>query len=373
MRQTVVAVFDRYEAARHAAELLQDSGFGPDSVHVTESVESDVSSSGTSAVTRDKEGGVLESVRNFFADLFSADDDQSDVGQYSEVVRRGGAIVKVDVEDEPKVDLVRSTLESAGAIDIEEQAARWGQASEADSSVQVTGETAKPPKARRASARSAQEEEQVIPVVKENVEVGKRAIGTGGVRVYAHTVERPVSESVQLHEERAKVERRPVDRPATSEDVDAFKDRTIEVQEMTEKPVVHKSARVVEEVAVGKEASDRTETIKETVRDTEVKTERMGEQSKEIGASRVRPYEACEADFRSNYQSRYAASGGSFDDYAPAYRYGHSLWGDDRYAGREWSDIESDVRSDWEARNPGSPWERFKDAVRHAWERAKSD
>jgi hypothetical protein len=41
MKQTVVGVFDRYESARHAATLLQDSGFGADAVHVTDATGDD--------------------------------------------------------------------------------------------------------------------------------------------------------------------------------------------------------------------------------------------------------------------------------------------------------------------------------------------
>jgi hypothetical protein len=73
--------------------------------------------------------------------------------------------------------------------------------------------------------------------------------------------------------------------------------------------------------------------------------------------------------FRSHWNSNYASSGGSYEDYAPAYRYGSSLAGSDRYKGRRWDDIEPEVRSDWELRNPGSAWEKVKNAIRHGWER----
>ena len=76
--------------------------------------------------------------------------------------------------------------------------------------------------------------------------------------------------------------------------------------------------------------------------------------------------------FEENFEnSRFFRSGSEWQDYEPAYRYGHSLASDERYGGREWEDIESDARGDWERRHPGSAWERFKDAVRHAWERAR--
>ena len=38
---TVVGVFERYESARHAADLLAESGFGPDAVQVTQQTTND--------------------------------------------------------------------------------------------------------------------------------------------------------------------------------------------------------------------------------------------------------------------------------------------------------------------------------------------
>jgi stress response protein YsnF len=79
---------------------------------------------------------------------------------------------------------------------------------------------------------------------------------------------------VNLREEHVRVERRPVDRPASEADIRrAQQAGTIEVREKAEQPVVQKEARVVEEVRVGKEATERTETVRETVRKTDVQVE----------------------------------------------------------------------------------------------------
>ena len=53
----------------------------------------------------------------------------------------------------------------------------------------------------------------------------------------------------------------------------AFHEGTIEVTETSEVPVISKEARVVEEVVVGKTATDRTETARDTVRRTDVDVE----------------------------------------------------------------------------------------------------
>ncbi len=113
-----------------------------------------------------------------------------------------------------------------------------------------------------------------IPIVEEELSVGKRTVDAGGVRVYRRVVEIPVEESVNLREEHVNVDRRFVDRPATDADL-AFGDRTIELTETAEEAVVGKSARVVEEVVVGKSATEHTETISDTVRRTEVDVEEV--------------------------------------------------------------------------------------------------
>ena len=74
-------------------------------------------------------------------------------------------------------------------------------------------------------------------------------------------------------------------------------------------------------------------------------------------------------DFRADHASRYAEQG-SYADFEPAYRYGHALAQDSRYEGLRWDEMEADARAEWEQRYPQSAWERFKAAVRHAWERA---
>jgi stress response protein YsnF len=94
------------------------------------------------------------------------------------------------------------------------------------------------------------------------------------VRVRSYIVERPVEAQVRLHEERVEVARHPVDRPVNLGDASLFKERVIEAQATSEEAVIGKEARVVEEVALRKEATDRTETVHDTVRKTEVEVER---------------------------------------------------------------------------------------------------
>ncbi len=114
--------------------------------------------------------------------------------------------------------------------------------------------------------------EQVIPVAEERLQVGKRDVSHGRVRIRSYVVETPVEEQVTLREERVAVERRPVDR-ALGDDEQAFQERTIEAEERGEEAVVSKEVRVTEEVVVRRESDQRTETVSDTVRQTQVEVE----------------------------------------------------------------------------------------------------
>jgi uncharacterized protein (TIGR02271 family) len=114
-----------------------------------------------------------------------------------------------------------------------------------------------------------------LPVIEENLEVGKQEVQTGGARITSRIVERPVQEDISLREEHVNIERTPVDRPISSSDVNAFKEEEFELTEHAEVPVVNKEARVVEEVSLNKEVQEREETIKDTLRNTEVEAERI--------------------------------------------------------------------------------------------------
>ena len=116
-------------------------------------------------------------------------------------------------------------------------------------------------------------EEMVLPVVEEEIAVGKREVERGGVRITSQVTEQPVEAQVKLHEEHVKIDRQTVNRPVTDADLTAFKEGVIEVTETAEEPVVSKQARVVEEVRVGKQATDRTETVRDTVKKTEVEVQ----------------------------------------------------------------------------------------------------
>lgn len=126
-------------------------------------------------------------------------------------------------------------------------------------------------------AETATDNPTAIPVIEEELHVGKQTVQTGGAYIKSRIVEKPAEENINLQEERVFVERTPVDRPVSTTDFDTFKEGTIELKEHAEVPVVSKEARVVEEIKIGKEVTERDETIRDTVRKTEVDVENLNQ------------------------------------------------------------------------------------------------
>lgn len=126
-----------------------------------------------------------------------------------------------------------------------------------------------PPATGQRAPAAGTSDSVVIPVVEEDLQLGKRQVERT-VRISNRVTEKPVEETIQLREEHVNVERRPADRPVTAADKAAFKEGTFEVIATSEEAVVSKQAHVVEEVVIGKQATERTETVHDTVRRTEV-------------------------------------------------------------------------------------------------------
>lgn len=283
MTHTLVAAFDTLAEAQAAKSQLLAQNVPQSDIELSSS-EPDASTttsttSDATAVHSDHDNAVLHKVSQFFASLFGADEDDRQkphryATAYPEAYRRGATVLTVTAATDVQAELVEEILERNGAIDIDERVAAWS--NEQAGSTHVAGTHLGADRSevvdRKADDLAGHTS---IPVIEENLRVGKRELNTGRVRVVSRITERPVEETVSLHEEHAHIERHPVNRPATAGELNSFKEGSIEIQETAEELVVEKSARVVEEVTVGKQSSDHQETVRDTVRrtDVEVQTE----------------------------------------------------------------------------------------------------
>lgn len=265
--QTVVGIFNTVSEAQQAVQQLQSAGFERDYVDMSQATSGSGSgsnytnSSGTATEgVADAAGRTGDSIGGFFSSLFG---DSDEARTYAEVARSGHSVVTVHADSADQAQRAASILDSAGAIDVDSKAAEYGLSNSYTAGRQNQNWT------DQGGATSAQ-------VIEENLQVGKRVEQTGGARLRSRIVERPVEANVRLREEHVTVQRTPVNRPATEADFTAFKEGEITLTESAERAVVAKEARVVEEVSLGKEVTEREETIRETVRKTEVDVENLG-------------------------------------------------------------------------------------------------
>lgn len=230
--------------------------------------------------------------------LTQAGVDEADAHAYAEGVSRGGTLVTVRAEDAMTAK-VADILDDHGTVDMDERETTWrkegwtgthtgdattGVAAAVGNAARgvkeavtgtgaTTGHGATTGYGTTTATRTAGTTDEVIPVVQERLTVGKREENRGRVRIHSRLVETPVQEQVTLKSETVTIDRHAVDRALTGTDDALFRDRTIEATEHTEVPVVAKEARVVEEVGIRKDATQRVETVSDKVRRTEVEIE----------------------------------------------------------------------------------------------------
>jgi uncharacterized protein (TIGR02271 family) len=374
MAKTLVALYDTVTNAERVVQELMADGFARSDIHLALN-DTQSRAARPSAV----EGDAAYAGATLLATLADLSVPSDEAHAYAEGVRRGGALVVVESGDD-QAERGMAILQRLHPVNIHERTAQWRQTGWTGAA--ATTSTATPASSAATTTRGADQgattrrvegqEEVTIPVVEEDLAISKREVERGHVRIYSRVTEQPVEEAVRLREERVTVERRPVDRPATEADLTAAQQEVIELTETAEEPVVTRRARVVEEVVVQKEETERTETVRGTERHTEVEVQREPEDATPARrAPAPQGFAAYDTTFREHYTTTFATSGAAYPDYEPAYRYGYELGTNERYRGRDWAALEADARRDWEARHPNT-WERFKDAVRYGWNRVRT-
>lgn len=294
---------------------------------------------------------------------------EDDAMLFEEGVRRGGHLVVTRVNDDD-AQRAAQAMNQHRPINLERRRAFWQKQGGIGRRRGTGPQTDEDLKAERENylrheARQIAEQEEQIPIIEEELRVGKRQVERGTVRVHTWVEEVPVEEQVHVHEENVEVERRNVDRPATRADAErAFQDRTIEMKETAEEVVAEKEARVTGEVVVKKTGQDHTETVRDTVRRTEVDVDETD------GATRgAAGFDAFSDDFRSHHRSTFD---GDYSRYEPAYRHGFTFGRDTRYRDRDFNAAQPDLRRSYEERHGKGSFDQVKDAVRHAYSRARA-
>jgi stress response protein YsnF len=258
-RQTVIGIFKEGIDAQTAVQKLE-------STHQIGRDKIDIANPGSA--TAQRAGNITEKDRDndgisgFFNSLFGSDDNAT---RHTQAARKGW-VVTVHADSRQEAERAAEILDSCGAVDVDEHAMQSGQ--------QTQARTGMPPQGAPRHDHTG-DTDKSIPIIEERMNVGKREVERGGVHMRSRIVERPVEEHLRLREEHVDIERNKVNRPATDRDFQNFKEGEINITERAEVPVVNKEARVVEEIKINKHTEQHDETVKGTVRKTEVDVDKL--------------------------------------------------------------------------------------------------
>jgi hypothetical protein len=260
-----VTLYDTLEHAEAARRNLESSGFPSSEISMIHAKTLSL------AGDRFREPGLWHR-------LFERDIQQYEATLYGRAVEAGGAVLTVRV---PETDVARATaiLNAHQSVDLLKRAEQQGLITAATAPkpavvlpVSVLHTTAPP--APRTASESVAGGEEVLALAEEQIDVGKRVIQEGTTRIRRFVTETPVEAQVTLHEEHARVIRRAISDPNYIRNLD-WTDKTIEITETAEEPVVTKSAHIAEEVVIQREGTDRVKTVKDKVRRQQVEVEHL--------------------------------------------------------------------------------------------------
>ena len=277
----LVAVYNLREDAERVRDRLIASGIPATDIRLS-SVSDDASAAAVTQTVPHERG------HSFWDWLLGEDVPEHDRGWYHANLREGRTALSVLVRSDAEREQVADILEEFNPLDLhDETMAGIGGATRISPEVRSGYAAGTADQVRATAAGTTGQTEQIIPVVKEELAVGKTT-SERRYRIRTYVVETPVEEQVRLRDERVIVERRPVSGEVPS-GPDTLREREFEVTERHEEPVVEKRAREVEEVVVRREANERVETVRDTVRETKVDVDKEPADRREDVGSTTRP------------------------------------------------------------------------------------
>lgn len=277
MGQLIVAAFDSWNAANEAEVALHGQGIPGSMIRryqqgdpAAPTVTSPTATTGQFGTTETATPPRAREEGGFFSWLFGEDTTARtdyDETEYQGHLSAKRTILAVHAENDQQDALITETLTKYAAVGIDKQP---------DSGTPTTGQTTATARTPEQTApgtigTTGRETEEVIPLAKENVDIGKRQV-VEPTRVRRYTIERPVEKAIPLRDETVTVQRRRAQ--GNEAPGGAFEERTTTVETRREVPDVKKTAGVNEEVVIKKEARDHTETVRETERQEQVEVDK---------------------------------------------------------------------------------------------------
>jgi len=318
MTHTLAAVFEtRAEANRAKVELIH-SGFDRDTITVSDSG----SVAGTPRINDDE--SILGSIKHMFSQLLGRE--HADRHVYAEALNRGHVVLTVHADSMDEADRAADIVEDFNPIDIDERETMW-----------------------RASGWTGAE-------ILRGGAAGMQQAGAGTQQ------SAPVQHGIRAREEAVDFARseQGLLTPGSMQRGDAADPALVAPAStpISEQSTVQRSGMRIYPRDAGANTAARVGANAGAPNQDSLNIQRGDD-----GGDDEDTY------FQSHWERTFSYTGGTYQEYDPAYRYGATMAGSSAYHDLPWEHAEPELRSTWEHTYPLSAWDKFKDAVRTGWER----
>lgn len=380
MQHTLVAVFDNRTDAQNAMNELTSSGFSRNEVKLSNSDPTGMTDSVTGrsdTLAEDRDTGIGAQIKHFFTDLFGADNSEH-ASRYEGAVTRGHHVLTVRADSLPEVERAADIVERYGPTDIDEQAS--GSDISISESVRMSGaggiqqnsgmsmqsgsgvnQQLDNPGDRKIFQQQSLHQAEPMGTTYQEPQGQSGLSATGGTSLQGSTLQ---ENSVQG----SSLEGTQNDRGIRSS---GGRGGTLQGSALEGSAIQGGAgASMQRDSAMGGSSSGGMRQV-ETRRGKSRIYSPSGSSSLDIGSSL---FGDDDDYYRNHFLANY--SGEDYERVKPAYAYGSEMARSDKYRGRQWDEVENDLRSDWSTRSgntAGDTWDRMKAAVRRGWDRMTPD
>jgi hypothetical protein len=308
MTHTLAAVFETRAEATRAKDELIHSGYDRDAITVSDSG----SVAGTPRINDDE--SILHSVKQMFSGLLGRE--HADRHVYAEALNRGHVVLTVETASLDAADRAADIIEDFNPIDIDEHETMW-----------------------RASGWTGAEVLHLSPGA------AQAALGAQQSAPEQHGIR--------------------------------HRDEAVDFARSEQGLLTPGSLQRGDAAAVAQTIAEVTTPISEqsTVQRSGMRIyprDAGGDPGPNQDSLRILRGDDDDADveyFRSHWEKTLSYSGGTYQEFDPAYRYGESMAGNPGYRDKPWDEAEPALRGEWQASNPESSWDKFKAAVKAGWDK----
>ena len=404
MQHTLVAVFDNRSDAQNAVDELLAAGFARTDVNLSSANPSgqvdDVTGAREDIGSGVHEEGIGASIKHFFTNLFGSDTSEHAM-RYSDAVTSGRHVVTLTTHSEPEVERAADIVERFGPVDIDERHDLTGSASTLGDSVLSQPSGSRSGMSAGAMGAGAAGMQQSSSMSAQSATPGSGALNPSNIDQRGTTapgsLQNAQSASMQRDEDDLPYPAKQdlnddVPRGTTyQESMGSSQTGSLSTPPASARGNIQSGSQSGSLQGTASLQGSDDMSLGGTVqqggsmggslsgqslqRDTNSTLSRERVRVYSVSATTIAGVGMLDDDFRSDWDRNYSSLGGSYDDYAPAYRYGSESRS--KYAGRDWDDVESDLRNDWDSRYGSSgglsTWDKFKAAVRRGWDKITPD